>query len=77
MDFSKLMPGPMCTQLLGDLGAEIIKVEPLDGEPTRFAVPRGKHSSEAFQQLNRHKKSIALDLKSAESAKIIERLVQE
>lgn len=76
LDFSKLMPGPMCTQLLGDLGADIIKVEPLDGEPARLAVPRGKHSSEAFQQLNRHKRSLTLDLKNKESGRIVERLIE-
>jgi crotonobetainyl-CoA:carnitine CoA-transferase CaiB-like acyl-CoA transferase len=64
LDLSRLLPGPYCSMMLGDLGAEVIKVEePKLGDPTRHGKPRvGRHSA-AFLQVNRNKKSIALDLK--------------
>jgi len=56
LDFSTWMAGPLATMILADNGAEVIKVEPPDGDPAR-AMP-------AFQAWNRGKKSVALDLKS-------------
>src|SRR5262249_29512561 len=65
LDLSRPLPGPYCSMMLGDLGAEVIKVEePTTGDPTRHGQPRvGRHGA-AFLQVNRNKKSIALDLKS-------------
>jgi crotonobetainyl-CoA:carnitine CoA-transferase CaiB-like acyl-CoA transferase len=66
LDFSKVLAGPLCTQTLGDLGAEIIKVEPLQlGDETRGWPPfRGDGLGAVFLSVNRNKRSIALDLKT-------------
>ena len=50
-------PGPFCTQLLAELGAEVIKIEPEAGEPMRY-------NNAAFAALNRNKKSLFVNLKS-------------
>jgi alpha-methylacyl-CoA racemase len=67
LDFSTLLPGPMATLLLAEAGAEVIKVErPGQGEDLRHYAPRfGADASVPFAMLNRGKRSIALDLKSA------------
>lgn len=70
LDLSRMLPGPYCSMVLGDLGAEVIKVEePSIGDPTRLN-PDG-----VFHQINRNKKSIALDLKRPEGRDIFLRLV--
>ena len=68
LDLSRLLPGPFASMMLGDLGAEIIKVEEVRaGDPTRHSLPRiGDHSA-AFLQVNRNKQSIALNLKQDEA----------
>lgn len=65
LDLSRLLPGPFCTQMLGDLGAEVIKVEEVQGgDYARWMPPRGKGDSGYFVSLNRNKKSIKLDLRN-------------
>jgi crotonobetainyl-CoA:carnitine CoA-transferase CaiB-like acyl-CoA transferase len=66
LDFSKVLAGPLCTQALGDLGADVIKVESLGlGDETRGWPPfRGKGLGAVFLSVNRNKRSIALDLKT-------------
>lgn len=68
LDLSRLLPGPFCTQLLCDLGAEVIKIEdPQGGDYLRWAPPlMDDGTSVLFHALNRGKKSVALDLKSDE-----------
>lgn len=56
--------GPFCGQLLGDLGAEVVKLEAITGDPLRYTTPHHKGESAQFAQWNRNKKSIAVDLKS-------------
>jgi crotonobetainyl-CoA:carnitine CoA-transferase CaiB-like acyl-CoA transferase len=59
-----MLPGPYCSMMLADLGAEVIKIEePKLGDPTRHSPPTIDGRSAAFAQVNRNKKSIALDLK--------------
>lgn len=70
LDLTKLLPGPWCTMLLGDLGAEIVKIETPDGgDNARAAGPYYETStgreSVYFANLNRNKRSVTLDLKSA------------
>jgi len=66
LDFTNMLAGPYCTRLLADLGAEVIKVEPPGGDHNRTRRPvRDGHSS-FFGHVNCGKKSIVLDLKSAE-----------
>jgi crotonobetainyl-CoA:carnitine CoA-transferase CaiB-like acyl-CoA transferase len=72
LDLSIWLPGPYCSMILGDLGAEVIKVERrLMGDPSRLAYPFVNHESCHFLTLNRNKKSIALNLKHAEGRKIL------
>ena len=71
VDFSMFVPGPFCSSILADLGAEVIKVEAPRGDPGRGYVPV------QFATENRNKRSIAVDLKSAASAAIIERLAKK
>ena len=64
LDFSTLLPGPVCTLLLAEAGAEVIKIErPESGDDMRGYQPQATHDSANFVLLNRGKKSIALDLK--------------
>ncbi|WP_027582236.1 CoA transferase [Bradyrhizobium sp. Ai1a-2] len=75
LDFSTTIAGPHCTRMLADLGAEVIKIEPAEGEMMRTRPPVRNRCSTAFGQLNVGKKSLTLDLKSAEGAEVVRRLV--
>ncbi len=70
LDLSRLLPGPFCTQLLCDLGAEVIKIEdPQGGDYLRWTPPLLDDGTSAlFHALNRGKKSVTLDLKAADGA---------
>jgi crotonobetainyl-CoA:carnitine CoA-transferase CaiB-like acyl-CoA transferase len=75
LDLSRLLPGPYCTMLLGDLGADVIKVEDVQtGDPSRWNQPRLGDQSIRFRQLNRNKRSIAIDLKSREGREVFFKL---
>jgi formyl-CoA transferase len=79
VDFSAAMAGPSCAMLLGDFGAEVIKVEPANGESSRrwgsarFG-PSGQFSG-LFMALNRNKRSVTIDLKSAEGQAAVRELL--
>ena len=76
LDFTRVLAGPFCTMLLGDMGAEVIKIEDPDhGDDTRAWAPFVGGWSTYFLTVNRNKKSVALDLKSAEGAALVERLI--
>src|SRR3954447_15339529 len=75
LDFSTTIAGPHCTRMLADMGAEVIKVETEEGETMRNRPPVRNHCSTTFGQLNVGKNSIVLDLKSAQGAEAIRRLV--
>jgi alpha-methylacyl-CoA racemase len=65
LDMSRLLPGPFASMILAGLGAEIIKVEDLDGgDPVRWMPPAHGDTSAIFTALNRGKRSLRLDLKS-------------
>ena len=64
LDLSLFLPGPWCTLVMADHGAEVIKLEPPGGEPTRVIGPRQGGEAVWFRNTHRGKKSIALDLKS-------------
>jgi crotonobetainyl-CoA:carnitine CoA-transferase CaiB-like acyl-CoA transferase len=75
LDLSRMLPGPYCSMMLADLGAEVIKIEePNTGDPTRRSPPIIDGQSAPFAQVNRNKKSIALDLKKPEGRDIFLKL---
>ena len=77
LDLSRLLPGPLCTQLLADMGAEIIKIEQLPhGDPMRLAPPHLKDGSFLFSSINRNKRSLTLDLQKKEAKEIFFKLVK-
>ena len=75
LDFSTTIAGPHCTRMLADMGAEVIKIEPAEGETMRTRPPVRNHCSSVFGQLNAGKKSLVLDLKAPNATDIIRRLV--
>lgn len=76
LDLSRLLPGPFCTLILNDLGAEVVKVEePGGGDYLRWWPPLLDDSSAYFHILNRGKKSIALNLKDSQAREIFLDLV--
>ena len=78
VDMSRFLVGPFCTQMLADMGAEVIKVEPLDGgDPVRAAGSNAlSGESLFFLARNRNKQSLALDLKQETGREVVYRLVQ-
>jgi len=79
VDLTQMLAGPYCTMLLADQGAEIIKVEPLDGDHTRIIGPyhvddKLKAFGGYFASVNRNKKSIAIDLKKPEGRDLVLKL---
>lgn len=77
LDLSRLLPGPYCTMMLGDLGAEVIKVEEVNGgDPTRHTPPKIGTQGAAFRQVNRNKKSIAINLKNPEGRGVFLKLCE-
>lgn len=79
LDLTHVMAGPFCTQVLGDLGAEVIKIErPGEGDPTRWMPPHTiKDQSLYFMALNRNKKSLTLNLKAPEGKEIFYELTRK
>lgn len=78
LDASRLLPAALCTQLLGDLGAEVLKVEePGRGDYQREFPPMGKADSGTFLLCNRNKRSMTLNLKSEEGKRIFRELAAQ
>jgi crotonobetainyl-CoA:carnitine CoA-transferase CaiB-like acyl-CoA transferase len=78
LDFSRLFAGPYATMTLADLGADVIKVEsPAGDEARHFGPPFLGGEGMNFMALNRHKRSITLDMKKPEAVKIAQRLAAE
>ena len=76
LDLTTFLSGPFATQILGDLGADIIKVEAPEGDQTRTLPPYFVGSDSAyFLHVNRNKRSIAIDLKSPEGRAVIKRFI--
>lgn len=77
LDFTRVLAGPMCTMLLGDMGAEVIKIEdPAGGDETRGWAPFVGGWSTYFMSVNRNKKSVAVDLKSTEGRALLDDLIR-
>ena len=77
IDLTRVLGGPYCTQILGDHGAEIIKVEPPQGDETRdWGPPFAGDYSSYFAGVNRNKRSIALDLSRPAGRDVVMRLLE-
>jgi alpha-methylacyl-CoA racemase len=75
LDMTRHVPGPYCTQLLGDLGADVVKIEePPYGDPTRVVPPAAGDDSALHAALNRNKRSVLVDLRSTEGGDVVRRL---
>jgi CoA:oxalate CoA-transferase len=78
LDLTRMLAGPLCTALLADIGAEVIKIEnPEGGDDARQFFPRQGDESTYFMLLNRGKKSLTLDLKAKQGIELIEALVEK
>jgi formyl-CoA transferase len=78
LDVSQIMAGPYCTMVLGDMGAEVIKVEKGNGgDDSRQMGPYVNDESTCFSQINRNKKSISLNLKDERAREIFYRLARD
>src|SRR5215208_468403 len=78
LDLSRVLAGPLCTMLLGDLGADVLKVErPGGGDETRgWGPPFDERGESAYYlSVNRNKRSLVADLESAEDRALLSRLV--
>lgn len=83
VDCSTVLAGPYCTMLLGDLGADVVKVEPPEGDATRGWGPpwvgdesAGTRTAAYFLAVNRNKRSVRLDLARAEGREVLRRLLR-
>ena len=77
VDLTTIISGPYATQLLGDQGADVIKVEPLSGDLMRRLGPMRGGVSSQFLLNNRNKRSLALDLKHEEGKNVLRRLIED
>ncbi|HVL53495.1 MAG TPA: CoA transferase, partial [Vitreimonas sp.] len=82
-DLSTVLAGPLCTMLLGDLGADVIKVEPPEGDATRGWGPpwvgseaKGTRTAAYFLAVNRNKRSVRLDLRQEAGREVVRRLFE-
>ena len=77
LDLTRLLPGPFCTMLLADMGADVVKVEePGGGDYLRWTPPLAAGQSVLFNAINRNKRSITLNLKSPAGRDLLLRLVE-
>ncbi len=78
IDMSRILSGPYCTMFFGDMGAEVVKIEPPQGDDTRkWGPPFVGGESAYFLSVNRNKKSVVLDLKNRADRDIIEQLISQ
>lgn len=77
VDLSQNIAGPHCTQILADLGADVVKVEPPGGDPTRqWGPPFWNGEAPLFLSFNRNKRSICVDLKTDDGREVVSRLLR-
>ncbi len=78
VDLSRILAGPYCTMVLGDLGAEVLKIEsPLGDDSRRWGPPFASGESAYFLAVNRNKRSICLDLKREAGSELLHRLLEK
>ncbi len=72
IDLTSAVLGPVATQILGDMGAEVVKVEPPQGDTMRQVGPtRGRNMAVMFLNINRNKRSVVLDLKREQARRAL------
>ncbi len=71
LDFSRVLSGPHCGRMLADMGADVIKVEPPEGDMTRYSFPRVNSIATYFTQQNCGKRNISLDLKQPRAVALL------
>lgn len=76
LELSSVVMGPYCGQILADLGAAVIKIEPLEGEVARASHPSAAGMGALYVNNNRNKQSLALDLKKQSGKQVFERLLR-
>ncbi|MCY0146915.1 CoA transferase [Hoeflea sp. G2-23] len=76
VDLTRIISGPFCTQLLADLGADVIKIETIGGDPLRNQGAKVNGFSWYFAAYNRNKRSVALDLYSDEGKTILKQIIR-
>jgi crotonobetainyl-CoA:carnitine CoA-transferase CaiB-like acyl-CoA transferase len=77
IELAHIMAGPVCGLMLADMGAEVIKVEKMDGDDTRRTVPPAlEGESAAYMMMNRGKRGISLDLKDPDGIAVLRRLLE-
>ncbi len=76
LDLSRVISGPFCSRILGDLGAEVIKVESPGGDAFRAASPQWGGFSAPFAQFNAGKKSVCIDLRTKQGVDLVHRLAE-
>jgi len=76
LDFTRHLPGPYATDLLVQLGARVLKIEPPDGDPTRWIPPIADDYGALFHLLNGGKESVVVDLKSTDGRRFVHRLAE-
>lgn len=77
LDLTRALSGPFCTMILGDLGANVIKVEPIDGDMMRQWGPFDRTESVYYLTGNRNKRAIAIDFRSTEGLELIKTLAKD
>src|SRR5436305_710514 len=75
VDLSHIVAGPFCSMFLGDMGAEIVKIEDADGDPVRNQGVMQNGFSLYFASFNRNKRSLRLDLRNPEGRAILRQLI--
>ncbi|MBE3572004.1 MAG: CoA transferase [Moorella humiferrea] len=77
IDLTRVLAGPFCTMILGDLGADVIKIEAPEGDEARNFGPFVKGESAYFMSINRNKRSMVLNLKDPRGREILKELVRQ
>ena len=77
LDLTSMVSGPVAAMILGDQGADVIKVEPTHGEQLRYLGEKHNDITPTFYSCNRNKKSLAIDLKSDAGKEVLWKLIDD
>ena len=77
VDLGRVVAGPMCSQMLADMGARVIKIEPPEGDGGRFSPPYNNGESGYYMAVNRNKEGIVLNLEEEEAREFLWELIKK